>query len=215
MIRVNLLPFKEARRVAAVRREVTLFAFVMLLGLVAAVLASAVQGRRTAALQGTLAEVEREVGALRATHSEIVRMERKKKDLSEKLDALRSLRGKRLGPVRVLDDLSRSVPEQLWLTEFVEKQGGFTVTGSAVDNQTIAAFMRALAASRYFRNVDLVETVQEAASLPAERGRRARPTSPTAGEEPLQIQKFAIKGQVDYLGRAGREVGAPAAAAKE
>ena len=215
MIRVNLLPFKEARRVAAVRREVTLFAFVMLLGLVAAVLASAVQGRRTAALQGTLAEVEREVGALRATHSEIVRMERKKKDLSEKLDALRSLRGKRLGPVRVLDDLSRSVPEQLWLTEFVEKQGGFTVTGSAVDNQTIAAFMRALAASRYFRNVDLVETVQEAASLPAERGRGARPTGPAAGEEPLQIQKFAIKGQVDYLGRAGPEVGAPAAAAQE
>jgi type IV pilus assembly protein PilN len=48
----------------------------------------------------------------------------------------------------------------LWLTEFKENGGSLTVTGMAVDNQTIADFLKALQSSQYFKDVDLVETVQ-------------------------------------------------------
>jgi type IV pilus assembly protein PilN len=58
----------------------------------------------------------------------------------------------------------------LWLTEFKETGGNLTITGVAVDNQTIAEFLKALASHAYFNNTELVETTQnQQAGLPPRR----------------------------------------------
>jgi Tfp pilus assembly protein PilN len=53
------------------------------------------------------------------------------------------------------------------------------MNGLAVDNQTVADFMKALAASKYFTSVELIETTQGA--------------GPTAS-----LKKFSIKTRVVY-----------------
>jgi hypothetical protein len=67
------------------------------------------------------------------------------------------------------------------------------MTGMALDNQTIAVFMRQLEASKYFFDVDLVETSQ---SQPVRGG--------TSGADGGGLKKFIIKAHLDYLGRGGK-----------
>jgi type IV pilus assembly protein PilN len=59
-----------------------------------------------------------------------------------------------------MESLSLAAPDRLWVTEFKETSGNLAMTGMAVDNQTVADFLKALSASAYFRDVDLVETTQ-------------------------------------------------------
>ena len=63
----------------------------------------------------------------------------------------------------------------------------------ALDNQTIADFMRQLQSSKYFYNVDLVETSQ---SEPVR--------NVAAGDTNVVFKKFIIKAHLDYLGRNGK-----------
>ena len=62
--------------------------------------------------------------------------------------------------MRILEDLSSSAPDKLWLVDFSDINAQATITGMALDNQTIATFMRNLQGSKYFYEVDLVETSQ-------------------------------------------------------
>jgi type IV pilus assembly protein PilN len=59
-----------------------------------------------------------------------------------------------------MESLSAATPSRLWLTEFKEIGGKLTIGGFAADNQTVADFLKALAATAYFRDVELVETAQ-------------------------------------------------------
>jgi type IV pilus assembly protein PilN len=61
-----------------------------------------------------------------------------------------------------MESLSSATPTSLWLTELRESGGGVTMNGLAIDNQTIADFMKSLAASKYFTGVELVESTQGA-----------------------------------------------------
>src|SRR5439155_304135 len=75
-----------------------------------------------------------------------------------------------------------AAPEQVWLLDFTEDNGAVTVTGLAFDNQTIAAFMRNLGASKYFVDVDLVETTQTT-------------------QKDAQLKKFVVKARLSYGGQ--------------
>jgi type IV pilus assembly protein PilN len=63
-------------------------------------------------------------------------------------------KGKR-GPVRVLDEVSASIPKRVWLNSFREQGGALAMTGSAVDNADIAEFSRVLQKTPYFTEVNL------------------------------------------------------------
>jgi len=79
----------------------------------------------------------------------------------------------------VMESLSSAMPTSLWLTEFKESGGSLTMNGVAVDNQTIAEFMKAIAQSKYFKNVELIETTQGTGATGA-------------------LKKFALKTSVVY-----------------
>jgi len=100
--------------------------------------------------------------------------------------------------VRMLEDLSTATPQKLWLVSFSETNGQATITGMALDNQTIAGFMRSLQSSPYFYEVDLVETSQ---SEPVRVG----------GDSGMIFKKFIVKAQLDYLGRGGKAHATPTA----
>lgn len=69
-----------------------------------------------------------------------------------------SLEAARTGPVRVLDELSETVPERLWLTSMSAKGKALTLEGQSLDTGVVADFLRGLNASPYFKNVDLDKT---------------------------------------------------------
>jgi type IV pilus assembly protein PilN len=179
MIRINLLPTKETARAASQRQEISLASMALVLLVLVFVFLTIAQHRRQSRLDREIADVQQALTALDAKVKDVADLDQKKKDLDSKLKVIADLSRKRIGPSTVLRDLGRSIPDRAWLSEFTELKGSATLTGLAIDNQTIAQFLRDLSKSSYFTNVDLVETTQS-----------------DAGE--TRIRKFILKAQINY-----------------
>jgi type IV pilus assembly protein PilN len=160
MIRINLLSTREIE--AEIGRRQDIVVTVLALGGTVALCVAVFlfQFFRTTMLQRELAALRTEMASMEGEAKEVNELQVKIASLKQKLAVIDDLSKKKVGPVRVMESLSASAPERLWLTEFKEAGGSLTVTGMAIDNQTIADFLKALQASKYFKEVELVETIQ-------------------------------------------------------
>lgn len=160
MIRINLIPAEEVRRSAGKRQEMAIGTLVI--GVAVALLVLVHGWQQLALMSAGRAQrgLDRQIAELKGPYEAVVKMEREKKQLEEKLAVIHQLEAKKVGPVRVLSDLSDATPDKLWLTEFVETNGAVRLSGLGVDEQTVADFLRRLDASPYFGGVDLEETSQ-------------------------------------------------------
>jgi len=160
MIRINLLSTREIE--AEIGRRQDIVVTVLALGGTVALclVVFLFQFFRTTMLQREVAALRAEMTAMEGEAKEVNELQVKIASLKQKLGVIDDLSKKKVGPVRVMESLSASTPERLWLTEFKEGGGSLTVTGMAIDNQTIADFLKALQTSQYFKDVELVETIQ-------------------------------------------------------
>ncbi len=180
MIRINLLPVKQTQQVERQRQELTRVVVVLVLFVLCAGFYRVYLGRQLATAEARIAEVEEALRALDAKVKDVTDLEQKRKALDAKLKVIAELGRKRVGPVGVLNDLGKATPDRVWLTDFSEAGNSATLTGLAVDNQTVAEFLRNLGASPFFTTVDLVETTQE-----------------QAGAE-VKLRKFIVKATINY-----------------
>ena len=160
MIRINLLATREIEAEAGRHQQlviagVSLFLAVILLGAV-----YLNQSRQLSSLAEQIAQLRAEISILDKKAKGAAEIEKNIKTLKERLKVIRELSKKKTGPVRVMESLSSATPTRLWLMEFKESGGNLSLNGFAVDNETIADFLKALSSSPYFQNVELVETTQ-------------------------------------------------------
>lgn len=158
MIEINLLPHREAKRVADLRENVA----VLVLGLVViAGVAVFMNGRISNEIEmarQAVQKMETEIARYKPQEAQVEVFKAKKSQLEDKLDVIEGLDSARSGPVRVLEQLAAHTPERLWLTSLVTNAGQITLKGDSLDNGVVADFLRGLNASNYFVNVDLVKT---------------------------------------------------------
>jgi type IV pilus assembly protein PilN len=128
-----------------------------------------------------------ELKRLEKITKEVKDLETKEAEYNNKIGVIANLKRSKLGPVRILDDLNTAVPQHAWVTQVKEEGGLMRVDGKAIDNQTIASFMRSLDESDYVRAVDLGETRQ-------------------SEERNAKITMFSLSAQVSYAGSAKTSV---------
>ncbi|MCA1794514.1 MAG: PilN domain-containing protein [Desulfotignum sp.] len=159
MIRINLLPFRLARKKENIRRQVSIF-FLSILLLVSALT------WYTLGIKNAIEEKQREtdrINAQIAIYKEkadrVSEIQKRLKILEDKLQIVESLKQKRDEQLVLLEDLQvRLVPEQMWIETLDADERTVTVTGIAFDNPTIANFMKRLEASDLFQEIDLKQT---------------------------------------------------------
>jgi type IV pilus assembly protein PilN len=117
----------------------------LIIGLVIGLLVIAGQYFR---LQGTIndkrteiAEVQREVDELADVIAEVEQFEARKAELEHKISVINTLKANQSGPVSVMDHISRSLPDMLWLTRMVSKGNAVTLTGQAFNTNAVANFI--------------------------------------------------------------------------
>ena len=170
MIRINLLPVKELKAEGVRRRELMIGGVSLALTGVLILGVYAYQWRQTSNLEKELDELRKELQVLNVKAKDVMELQRKIKEFEGKNKVIDDINKKKSGPVRVMESLALATPSALWLTEFKETGGNLTITGVAVDNQTIAEFLKALASHAYFGNTELVETTQnQQAGMPPRR----------------------------------------------
>lgn len=130
------------------------------------------------------AQVERDIDAARAEEqrliqviSEVREFEARRGRLEQRVALIEELRRGQTAPVHILDQISRSLPDMVWLTKMSQSGYDITIEGNCLSLTALSDFVGALEHSRYFaRPVEIINSETVAAT----------PTSP-------ELIKFVVK----------------------
>lgn len=145
MIRINLLPTKAVKKQEAGRQQLVLFAVLLIGAGVGNYYWYADRDAANEQLKGQVTVVNEEIRKLDQIIGEVKNIAREKQALEDKLKVLDTLKKNRTGPVKMLDALATSIPKNVWLTKMNENGQTMNLDGSAVSNEDLAEFMKALA----------------------------------------------------------------------
>lgn len=164
MIRINLLPYRAARKKENVRRQLNIFigSVIIVLGLV--FLVNTYLGNQIKGLKSEIASTRDQVAKYQQINKEIADIKQKLAVLDRKIAVIESLEKDRKAPVQILDSLYHLLVEKrMWYTLLEEKAGTIKISGISIDNQTVADYMTRLEKSERFTNVRLAAIKQHKA----------------------------------------------------
>ena len=161
MIRINLLPEREILFSRRRKRELYYFLGAFLFLIVFMALWTLIDWFEISRLKEQITQAEQRVVGVERLKAESARLGQLKKDLSLRVTTIEELEAKKIGPWKVLEELSARTPDALWLTEINESSGKAVLTGLALDHPAIATFLINLGQSPRFGNVDLIEVKEE------------------------------------------------------
>jgi type IV pilus assembly protein PilN len=204
MIKINLL--SEGKRPAAVRKKGggklegrDLGQWMLLVGAVIGLLAFAAaywaQQKKNDAKTAEVAAAQREVDQLASVIKEVDDFKAKKAELERKIGVITDLKANQRGPVRVMDYVSRALPELLWLDTMTMKGDSIRLEGRAFNTNAVANFID---------NLDKVPEFDE-------------PTLKSTESQTGGVYKFVINLNFSFAGHgkpgtAGAAAGTPTAA---
>ena len=161
MIKINLLGLPKAKKVRkADRARVQLFAglAVVVVSVLIALYGWYWLNNKITSLNEEKGKKEKELAFLKEKVKEVESLEKDKQALQEKIRIIDQLKKNQSGPVHLLDELSQTLPERVWITSFSEQSGNVDMEGKAMSNTEIVGFIENLSRSKYFNNVQLIES---------------------------------------------------------
>ncbi len=164
MIKINLLPIRQARKRESVKQQL-IFAAVVLVGAGIGLylwynsMASLVDQKKRQ-IKSTQQQIEQYKKAI----GEVEKYKGLEETLHQKLKIIADLIKGKTGPVKVLDHLSQIIPKQVWLTAWKEKGGNVQLEGEALGNKYVAQFVTALKESSQPVKTDLASASKKALS---------------------------------------------------
>lgn len=153
MIRINLLAegrrptaVRKTRKVGLAERDWTHISLVaaILLGVLVTFGYWFLLDRRRDAVSEEVAAAEAEVERLRPILEEVEEFKAKQADLENKIEVITNLKNAQTGPVRVMDSVSRALPELLWLDQMDVSASNIRISGRSFNVNAISNFIENL-----------------------------------------------------------------------
>jgi type IV pilus assembly protein PilN len=133
--------------------------------------------QRSAQIDQNIAKAEAETIKLRSVLAQVQKFEARKAQLTQRVSLIEQLRRGQSAPVHVLDEISKSLPDRLWLTEIKQTGSDFTIGGFTASLPSLSDFVANLEATKWFkRPVEILDSQVQ--------------SDPKAGD----LVKFSIKG---------------------
>ena len=140
-----------------------------------------------------------EATRLRGLLMEVQQFEARKGQLTQRVQLIEQLRGGQSVPVQLLDHVSRSLPDMLWLTSMVQNGPDLTIQGRSTTLIALSDFVTNLGTNPLLiKPIEIVNSEVDASSNAAQ----ARP-----GQPAVEMVRFTVKAQVAGVapnGRGGR-----------
>jgi type IV pilus assembly protein PilN len=163
MIKINLLAPAQQGKVRAVREpkfkgvgslgQNVLMAGVVLLALAYVGWHWYALADRQRTLTADIAKAEAEKERLQAIIKKGEEYKAKKELLQRKITLITQLKHNQSGPVHLLDEVSKQLPDFLWLDSMNEAGFNVQINGKATTYNAVSNFYNNLTGSRYFENV--------------------------------------------------------------
>jgi type IV pilus assembly protein PilN len=198
MIRINLLTAERTQ----VKKKLTIetgqkltIACTLLL-----VLGAAFIGWRYWSLRQQKAQVEQDIttaqqetSRLSSIIQQVQEFEQRKAQLSQRVGLIEDLRKGQTGPVHMLDQISRSLPPMLWLTQVRQVDGAVQIDGNSTTQTGVSDFVTNLEGSGYFKkSIDIVATATQ--PMPQPPGELVKFTLRAQFERPEEVAPPSAKG---------------------
>ena len=186
MIRINLLAVersrsKKSRVLIPAAHRVTIGASLILIATILGIGWWFLSLRqRSAQLDQDIAKAEAETIQLRSVLAQVQKFEARKAQLTQRVTLIEQLRRGQSAPVHVIDEISRSLPDRLWLTELKQVGSDFTISGYTASLPSLSDFVANLEATKWFkRPVEILDSQVQ--------------TDAKAGD----LVKFSVKGALN------------------
>jgi type IV pilus assembly protein PilN len=172
MIRINLLPHREAKRKQKQAAFVALMALGGIAGVAVVLLVGgynasriSIQNERNLVLKGANADLDKKISAIKTLKEEI-------EALKARQQAVEDLQGDRNQPVYLLDELVKQTPEGVYLKSFKQDGQRVVLSGYAQSQERVAEMLRNLSGnSPWLERPDLTE-VRAATLAQSKSGRK-------------------------------------------
>jgi type IV pilus assembly protein PilN len=165
MIRINLLAAERARAKkkapfqGAGQKLVVACSLILVLGVLFVGWRYWSLRQQSAQLDGEITAAQEETTRLRSIINQVQEFEQQRTELQQRVSLIDTLRSGQIGPVHMLDELSRSLPGMVWLTELRQNGAEVLVTGESLSVTSLTDFVANLQATGFFeRQIDIVSS---------------------------------------------------------
>ncbi len=158
MIKINLLVEARAEKVA--RKPLIsigiqglnnfILAGVLLVGLLAVGVTYWRLSTTLNAIEKEIAVNQKEYDRLKPIIAEVEKFKKNNTELKHKIEVIEKLKANQYGPVRIMDEVSKALPDLLWLSDLNLSGNTITLKGRALNENAVANFISNLDASPYF-----------------------------------------------------------------
>lgn len=170
MIRINLLK-PEAKEIkegpplpgpeVRPKKPFPLGTLVVLLIILILAAAFILQKRMISQEKTRLAVAQAERTKLQYVTAKLEELEKRKALFERKISLIRDLKAQQDIAVKILDELSRRLPEWIWLTELSFQGKTISLRGNAISNNLIADYIYNLQNCPDFSNINLISSTQK------------------------------------------------------
>jgi type IV pilus assembly protein PilN len=119
-------------------------------------------------LDQRIADAQRETVRLQNLIQQTQQFEQRRGQLQQRVTLIEQLRKGQAGPVHMLDQISRSLPDATWLTEMKQQGSDISIEGRCTSLTALSDFVANLEASHYFQApVEIVDSQVDPATASA------------------------------------------------
>jgi len=155
MIRINLLPYRDARRQGQIVQYILVALAALALTIVLVLSSYSWSTLQLVDAQDRLKNVQGENQALKTKIGELSKFKEVQAEVQRKLDLVDTLQRGRFRSLESMQGLSVAIPKNVWLTDVKDSGGTISISGLGESNRAVAAFMRALENQPVFSGVNL------------------------------------------------------------
>jgi type IV pilus assembly protein PilN len=140
--------------------------------------------QRSAQVDADIVSAQQEQARLQSIIREVAAFNQQRAQLQQRVGLIEQLRGGQSVPVQLLDAVSKSVPDMLWLTDLEQKGTGITIQGQSTTLISLSDFVGNLGnTSLLVKPIEIVDSKVETVSG----------TGPGSG---VDLIKFTVKAQL-------------------
>jgi type IV pilus assembly protein PilN len=130
-----------------------------------------------------------EAARLQSLLAEVQKFEAQRTQLQQRVQLIEQLRSGQSVPVQLLDHVSKSLPDMLWLTDMNQEGGAVTIQGRSTTLIALSDFVANLGNGGFLKKpIDIVNSVVE--------------NNRAGGAQAVELINFTVKAELASAGRA-------------
>jgi type IV pilus assembly protein PilN len=212
MVRINLLPHREARRKERKQAFIAMMIAALIFGVVIVLAVSGIIASEVSAQKQRNDFIMAENARLDAQIKEIATLKQEIEGLKARQQAVEDLQSDRNQPVYLMDELVKQTPEGVYLKSFKQTGQRVVLNGFAQSNERVSELLRNLGnSSPWLERPDLVE-IRSANVGQGRDARKAFEFTINVGIKRLRDKEAAAANKPAVAGVAGALAATPASA---